>query len=254
MEIREIMEIQRECRKQAKEMTRQAYGKYDAIWTDGVQITPELEKQGKEVIAEINRKMPNMLMRREDRPDIAQLAARHGFANSQALIDYLLAYEPRSKHESKIYASLVRERMANCAKAEIELAIQRKPGEIMAVLKDCREMAREICGQTYEKYDEIWAGKIRITPELEKHGKEVIAEINRKMPNLLTRDVCRSALDQVAMEHRFDSSQELVDWLLDYRPRASYLESICDDLARRELGLSGEDCFESSVEVDEVPF
>lgn len=39
MEISEIMEIQKKCRKEAKEMVKQMYGRYDAIWNEGIQIT-----------------------------------------------------------------------------------------------------------------------------------------------------------------------------------------------------------------------
>ena len=260
MEIREIMDIQRKCRKQAKEMTKQAYSKYDAIWTDGIQITPELQAMGENVIGRINKKMPNMLMHKEGRPDIAQLAVKYRFASSQALVDYLLAYEPRKTFEERQYQSLLINSLIGCSPEEIEMASQMPTGAIMSIIRRCREMARDMMEQAYEKYDEIWAGKIRITPELHKHGKEIISELNRKMPNMLTHNPMCSALDQVAMEYKFDSSQELVDWLLDYKPRTSYLENICDTLVRQELGLPEEEYempineFANNVEVDEVPF
>lgn len=163
--------------------------------------------------------------------------------------------EPRTKHEAKIFASLVREKMANCMEAEIELAIAKKPGEIMSVIKGCRETAKMITEQTYEKYDEIWAGKIRITPALQRHGSDTVCEINRKMPNMLTHNVCCSAIDQVAMEYKFESDQDLVDFLLDYKPRVSYMESVCESLAREAFGLPAYDASqEEPTEFDVVPF
>lgn len=260
MEIREIMDIQRKCRKQAKKLTKQAYSKYDAIWTDGIQITPELQAMGENVIGRINAKMPNMLMHKEERPDIIQQAAKYGFENGQALVDYLLAYEPRKTFEERQYQSLLINSLIGCLPEEIEMASQMPTGAIMSIIRRCRSMAKEMTEQAYEKYDEVWAGKIRITPELHKHGKEVISELNRKMPNMLTHNPMCSALDQVAMEYKFDSSQELVDWLLDYKPRTSYLENICDTLVRQELGLPEEEYempmndFANYGEVDEVPF
>lgn len=265
MEIREIIDIQRKCRKQAREMTKQAYNKYDAIWAEGIQITPELKAKGENVIGRINAKMPNMLMYRQDRPDIEEIAVKYGFENSQALVDYLLAYEPRKSYEESEYQYLLVNALAGCAPEEIDMACQMSPAQIMSVIRDCRELASYMLEASYEKYDEVWAGKIRITPELYKYGRETVSEINRRMPNLLTHNPMASALDQVAMEYKFESTQELVDWLLDYEPRVSVMENICDRLVRQELGLPDyipdwamNDCGNNSgnlpYEVDEVPF
>lgn len=253
MEIKEIMDIQRKCRKQAKEMTKQAYSKYDAIWTAGIKITPVLEEMG--VVGEINAKMPNMLSRNQERLEIGEIAAKYGFASPDELVNYLLAYEPRSNHEENVFACQIREKMTGCMEEEIELAISKKPGEIMRVLKGCRETAKLIIEQTYEKYDEIWAGKIRITPALQRHGSDTVCEINRKMPNMLTHNVCCSAIDQVAMEYKFESDQDLVDFLLDYKPRVSYMENICESLARQAFGLPDCDASQKEpIEFDEAPF
>lgn len=193
------------------------------------------------VIGRINSKMPNLLMYKPERPDIEQQARKYGFESSQELVNYLLAYEPRKELEEKQYQTLLINILDGCAPEEFEIATKMGTNAIKSIIRRCREMAKELLAQVYEKYDEIWARKIRITPELEKHGKEVIAELNRKMPNLLTHNPLCSALDQVAMEYKFDSSQELVDWLLDYKPRTSIMENICDTLARQELGLPTED-------------
>ena len=247
MWIREIMEIQKKCRKQARLLAREAYAKYDAIWTDGIRITEELAKMN--VIGEINRKMPNLLLRDKEKPEIGEIAARYGFADAGAVVDYLLAYQPRGRAEERIYRELVQSEMAEAPAAERELAVNCGPGQLAATLRSCREMARDIRDRTYEKYDEIWSGKIRITPELQKHGSDVICEINRKMPNMLTHNPNCSPIDHVAMEYDFDCVQELVDWLLAYEPRTGFLENTCEGLARQELGLADE-----QSETDEVPF
>lgn len=263
MEIMEIVSIQKDCRKQAKAMTKKVYSKYDAIWTDGIKITPELAALGENVIGDINRKMPNMLMRNHERPEVWEIAERYGFENSSALVEYLLNYEPRKYYEEKIYRALLKERLAGCSERELEIATTMKSGEITAVVRDCNRFAKEIMEAAYEKYDEIWAGKIRITPELLKHGKETVSEINRKMPNLLTHDTTRLALDQVAMIYDFETSQDLVDWLLEYNPRTEYQSNLADQLAREKLGLVEETealpvfgCQPSGEphEIDEVPF
>ncbi len=254
MDIMEIVDIQKRCRKQARAMTRKAYSRYDAIWTDGIKITPELAAMGENVIAAINRKMPNMLMRNHERPEIGEIASRHGFDNSAALVEYLLNYEPRGHHEENIYQALLQGRLLGCSEREIEIASTMATAEIMAVIRNCNKLAREMTDTAYEKYDEIWSGKILITPELLKHGREVINEINRKMPNLLTHNPMCSAIDQVAMEYKFDSVQELVDWLLDYKPRTSFLSRVCDELVCEALGLDvGKQDF-GQYEIDEVPF
>lgn len=243
MEIREIVKIQKECRKEANELAREAYGLYDAIWTDRIRITPELEA----VVGELNRKMPNLLVVNHNAPSADELARKYGFAGSQALLDYLLGYEPRGKKAEGIYRSLLEQRLSGSSIREREIALTMSPSEIMRSIREAVEMAREITAGAYEKYDEIWSAKIRITPELLKHGQEVVNEINRKMPNLLTHDPMRSALDQVAQINDFESSQDLVDWLLAYTPRSAYQERVADQILTETLGLT-------EPELDEVPF
>lgn len=265
MEIMEIVNIQKNCRKQAKAVTKEVYSKYDAIWTDGIKITPELAALGENVIGDINRKMPNMLMRNHERPEVGEIAERYGFESSSALVEYLLNYEPRKYYEEKIYQALLQERFVGCSEREIEIATTMKSSEITEIVRNCNRFAKEITEEAYEKYDEIWAGKIRITSELLKHGRETVSEINRKMPNMLTHDTTRLALDQVAMIYDFETSQDLVDWLLEYRPRTEYQSNLADQLAREQLGLITETEAQAlpaykwqasgePYEIDEVPF
>lgn len=261
MEIWEIMEIQKNCAKEAGIITRKAYEKYDAIWTDGIRITEDLAKMGEKTISEINRKMPNMLMKRQERKDIHEIAAKYGFENAKALVDYLLAYKPRKKYEKEIYKSLILEKMAGKTETEISIALE-PVAAIKATLKSCREMAMEITRQIYEKYDEIWAGGIKITDELRKHGSDIINEINRKMPNMLTHRWSAPAIDQVAIERRYGFEgdvQALVDWLLEYSPRTAFLENLCDKMARQQMGLDqaeNQASYETDFSeiTDEVPF
>ena len=239
MEIMEIVSIQKECRKLAKDMTKEYYREYDAIWTEGIRITEELTRLGKEVVAEINRKMPNMLTHADNRPTISEITLRYGFGSAEELADYLRNYEPRTKREERIYQKLLAEKFSDNPGREYEIASSMSPAEILAVVRNCDKAAREISESVYEKYDEVWAGKILISPELLKHGKETVREINRKMPNMLTHDSTRLAIDQVAMLYDFETTQELIDWLLDYTPRVSYQNAISDRLVKEELGLDG---------------
>lgn len=253
MEIDEMINIQRKCRKRAKSIVKRAYRLYDRIWTDRIRVTSELEATG--LVGKINSIMPNLLLRKGDAPDINETASVYGFASGQALAEYLAAYEPRGKHEDAVYKRLVEKAFAHLPLDEYEVAYGMETRELAALLRECKAMARDCTQQAYEKYDEIWAGKIRITPELQKHGKEVIAEINGKMPNLLTHDPGRSALDQVAMLYDFETSQDLVDYLLAYEPRGASQEAICDQLVREALGLHDlPPAQEFAGGVDQVPF
>lgn len=228
-------------------MIREQYKTYDQIWVEGIQITPELEATG--LIGKINAKMPNLLMRKSEKLEIGAMAQKYGFADGQALATYLAAYEPRKKYEDALYSRLLAEKMQAAPAAERNLALAKTSAELQACLKHCQEQAKDIVSQAYAKYDEIWYGRIRITPALQKHGADVISEINRKMPNLLTHNPLCSAIDQVAMEQHFETDQDLVDYLLDYKPRFAWQDSICEDLAREALGLVDEE-----IEIDEVPF
>lgn len=253
MEIEEMINIQRKCRKRAKAIVKRTYRLYDRIWTDRIRVTPELEATG--LIGKINGIMPNLLLRKGEAPDIEETASVYGFAGGQALAEYLAAYEPRKKREDAVYKRLAERAFAHLPLDEYQVACDMDTRDLVALLRECKAMARDCTMQAYEKYDEIWAGKIRITPELQKHGKDVIAEINGKMPNLLTHDPSRSALDQVAMLYDFETSQDLVDYLLAYEPRRASQEAFCDRLIRETLGLAPEVVSEPlDGEIDQVPF
>lgn len=252
MEIAEILKIQKQCLKRARKMAKRVYRTYDRIWIQRIRITPELEETG--LASQINGRMPNLLLRGGEAPDIAETAAAYGFANGQALAQYLAGYKPRRHLEQQIYERLLVKYLFHASQAEWELARKISPSELGKVVKSCRERADELVAVAYAKYDEVWYGKIRITPELLKHGSEVVSELIEKMPNLLTHDSRYLAIDQVAMIYDFETSQELVDWLLEYKPRGGLKLQYCEELARQELGLPAPAAEMESDLADCVPF
>lgn len=250
MEIETIIQIQRKCRKRAKKIVNRVYRKIDRIWAQRIRITEELEATG--LCCKIAGAMPNLLLREGDAPDIAETTKKFGFANVGELAEVLASYRAKRHLEAPIYARLAAREFADLPAGEYAVATGMATAELCSILREAKEFAKEAVAQAYEKYDEVWAGKMRITWELQKHGSEVIAEINRKLPNFLTNDPMKSALDQLAMIYDFETSQDMVDWLLEYKPRPPVLARFTDDFARKLLGLDQETAPE--MELDEVPF
>lgn len=247
MEIQEMLEIQRKCQKRAKTIVKRIYRTYDRIWVQRIRVTPELEETG--MIGAINGKMPNLLLRREDNtPDIEETARNYGFENGNALATYLANYAPRKKSEEAIYRRLAEKAFFGLPYDEYEVATNSKPSTLSAIVSQCKRMAKEMTQEAYKKYDEVWYGKMRICPQLLKHGKEVIAEINSKLPNFLVHEPSRDTVDTIADMYGFDSENDLIDWLLAYEPRGAFQAEMAEKLMREELGLGRQ------LELDEVPF
>lgn len=123
---------------------------------------------------------------------------------------------------------------------------------LRAIKKECREMAREMTREHYRRYDDIWWDRIYIGPALLDHGKETVREINQRMPNLLTYDPTVSPLDIVSERYGFESTSDLVDFLLSYTPRGPVEEHFYEQLLAERLGEI--DTPAQQTEVDEVPF
>lgn len=128
---------------------------------------------------------------------------------------------------------------------------------LRAIKKECREQAHELMLQAYQIYDNIWYDRIKIDSALLAHGKEVIKEINLKMPNLLSHDPCRSPLDIISKRYGFETESELIEYLLAYKPRGPYEDRLYEGLLENELatyGLPPETEPGAGPQVDEVPF
>ncbi len=106
---------------------------------------------------------------------------------------------------------------------------------LRAIKKECRELAHELMLLKYSRYDEIWWTRIRITQELYAHGKDIVCEINRKMPNLLTHDRHCSPLDIITEEFGFETPSDLVDYLLAYRPRGELKQRLYEQILEERL-------------------
>jgi len=128
---------------------------------------------------------------------------------------------------------------------------------LRAIRKECRELAHEMMLEQYKRYDDIWWNRIHIGPALLEHGREVVAEINQRMPNLLSHDPCTDPLDIVARRYGFGDTSELVDFLLAYTPRGPVEESLFNRLMDERLG-EGWDApaaaTQSATVIDDVPF
>lgn len=122
---------------------------------------------------------------------------------------------------------------------------------LRAIRRECREQAHEMMLHQYELYDAIWWHRIRISPELYAHGKEVVQDINTLMPNLLTHKPTICTVDLVAERFGFDSPSDLVDFLLAYTPRGPVEERFFEQLLAEKLALP---ISPEPIEVDEVPF
>lgn len=123
---------------------------------------------------------------------------------------------------------------------------------LRGIKKECREMAREMTREHYRLYDDIWWDRIKIDSALYEHGKDVVREINQRMPNLLTHDPTISPLDIVSERYGFESTSDLVDFLLAYTPRGPVEDRFFEQLLAERL-----DEYETpatQIEVDQVPF
>ncbi|MBQ3060462.1 MAG: iron receptor [Desulfovibrio sp.] len=121
--------------------------------------------------------------------------------------------------------------------------------ELRRIEKECREEAREIIRQEYAIYDEIWYGRIRLTPAVEEHGKEVVKDLIRIMPNLLVRNEFACPLDLVADRYGFETTSALIDYLLAYTPRGPKEERLFEKLLTERLAA-----YVAADNVDDVPF
>lgn len=128
---------------------------------------------------------------------------------------------------------------------------------LRAIKKECREMAREMTREHYKLYDDIWWDRIKIDSALYDHGKETIREINQRMPNLLTHDPNISPLDIVSERYGFESTSDLVDFLLAYTPRGPVEERYYEQMLESRL-REYRDYMDAQqpqpVVVDDVPF
>lgn len=123
---------------------------------------------------------------------------------------------------------------------------------LRTIKKNCREMAREMTREQYKLYDDIWWDRIKIDSALYDHGKETIKEINLRMPNLLTHDAYISPLDIVSERYGFESTSDLVDFLLAYTPRGPVQERFYEQLLAEYLDEA--EIPAGQTQVDEVPF
>lgn len=118
---------------------------------------------------------------------------------------------------------------------------------LRAIKRECREMAHDMMLEQYQLYDAIWWNRIRISQALYDHGKETVKDINTLMPNLLTHSPTVCTLDLVSERFGFETTSDLVEYLLAYRPRGPVKERFYEQLLAERL--APEQC-----EVDEVPF
>ena len=107
------MKISREMKKSCKEIAlslmQEQYALYDAIWTDRIRITPALFEHGEDIVKSINQIMPNLLVHKSSISAIDEVTERYNFESTSALIEYLLAYQPRKSVFDKYYEQLLGE-------------------------------------------------------------------------------------------------------------------------------------------------
>ena len=91
-------------------------------------------------------------------------------------------------------------------------------------------------------------------------GAHLVQEINLKMPNLLSRSPLVDTVDLVAEKYGFESISDLLDYLLDYKPRGPVEERYYEQFLAEALeggaaaAASQEEPVPPMIEVDEVPF
>lgn len=105
--------VKKACRELADDLVREQYSLYDAIWTDRIRIDSALLDHGRDSIAELNLRMPNLLVHHATASPLDETAANYGFADSSALMDFLLAYQPRGPVRERLYSQLLAEHLAD---------------------------------------------------------------------------------------------------------------------------------------------
>lgn len=109
------------------------------------------------------------------------------------------------------------------------------PKQFRAIQRECKALAHEMTQEQYQLYDAIWWDRIRIDSALLAHGKDIVSDINRLMPNLLTHDPCISPLDIVASRYGFEDTSDLIDFLLAYKPRGPVKERFYQQMLAQHL-------------------
>ncbi len=91
--------------------------------------------------------------------------------------------------------------------------------EVKRLEKEAKYLAMTTMRDEYAKYDAIWTERIRITPALMDHGKGTVNEILKIMPNLFVYCEHCQSIDEMAQAYDFGSTDELIGYLLAYKPR-----------------------------------
>lgn len=127
---------------------------------------------------------------------------------------------------------------------------------LRVIKKECREMAHEMTREHYKLYDDIWDTRIRITHELRAHGNDIIRDINMLMPNLLIHNPLADPIDLIAKRYNFESTSDLVDFLLAYTPRGPVEERFYEQIleARMKEYRDYMDAQQPQPVIDDVPF
>lgn len=122
--------------------------------------------------------------------------------------------------------------------------------------KEYREMAKFMTKEKYSLYDAIWTDRIQITPALLDHGEDTIRDINLIMPNLLIYGPQASPVDFVAERYGFESTSDLVDYLLAYTPRGPVEERFYEQMLESRLRECRDftDAQQLQPVLDDVPF
>ncbi|MFV0421615.1 iron receptor [Oleidesulfovibrio sp.] len=107
--------------------------------------------------------------------------------------------------------------------------------EFRQIKKVCKKQAEAVITEMYQRYDDIWWRRIRITQSLYDHGEDTVREINRLMPNLLTHQPHISPSDEVAADFGFESEDALIEFLLAYTPRGPMREEVYEGLLAQSL-------------------
>lgn len=109
--------------------------------------------------------------------------------------------------------------------SSLKLAWQAQKGltigfeEVKRLEKEAKHLAMITMKDEYAKYDAIWTERIKITPALLDHGKGTVNDILKTMPNLLVYCENCQSIDEIAEAYCFSSTDELIEYLLAYKPR-----------------------------------
>lgn len=117
LDRRTLREITKECREAAREMMKEEYRLYDAIWTDRIHIDSALHDHGKDTVRTINQLMPNLLTHDSRISPVDVVAERYGFESTSSLVEYLLAYTPRGPVEDRWFERFFAIRVEEAEKA-----------------------------------------------------------------------------------------------------------------------------------------